>query len=153
MSDPLIHDTIVISKTINASVEQVFSAWEDPKARSQWGPPSDDEALEFLENDFRVGGRDVHQCGQKGDLRFQVETHYYHISRPHRLVFTERVSTHSALLSASLISVAIDDNEGAAKLEVTIQVASLVGADMIDGTRGGWRAAIEKLRKFSEGLA
>ena len=150
MSEPLIHDTIAISRTINASVKRVFSAWEDPKARSQWGPPSDDEALEFLENDFRVGGLDVHRCGQKGDLRFRVETRYYGINRPHRLLFTERVSTDGTLLSASLISVAIDGNEGVTELEVTIQIASLVGSDMIDGTRGGWVTAIDQLGKLVE---
>ena len=75
----------------------MFLAWEDPKARLQWGPPSDDEALEFLENDFRVGGLDVHLCGKRGDLRFRVETRYYEVERPHRLLFTERVSMDGVL--------------------------------------------------------
>ena len=65
MNDALVHDTIMITKIINAPAERIFSAWEDPAARSQWGPPSDDEAIEFLENDFRVGGVDIHQCGQR----------------------------------------------------------------------------------------
>ena len=125
MSEVLLHETIVISRTIKASAKAVFSAWEDPQARSIWGPPSSDEALEFLESDFRIGGCDVHHCGQKGDLRFRVETRYYCISNPQRLIFTERVTTDEKLLSTSLVSVSFDGDGDTTKLDVTIQIASL----------------------------
>ncbi|WP_445357186.1 SRPBCC family protein [Microbulbifer sp. ANSA002] len=150
MSQQLSHDTISISKTIKAPAEQVFSAWENPKARSIWGAPSKDEAVEFIENDFRVGGLDVHRCGQKNDLQFRVETHYYDISKPHLLLFTERVYTDDSLLSASLITVAISQNKRATELQVTIQITSLVGLGMIDGTRNGWQCALSNLAAYLE---
>lgn len=141
----LIHDTINIEKTINASAQQVFNAWADPAARSIWGPPSDDEAIEFLENDFRVGGKDVSLCGQKGDLRFRVDTVYHDIQQPLRLLFTERVSTDDNLLCVSLITAEFSEAGEATNLELTVQVASLVGEDMIGGNRGGWEAALNNL--------
>ncbi len=144
---PLVHQTIAISRMVDAPTDAVFAAWEDPQARSQWGPPSDDEALAFVETDFRVGGTDVHLCGPKGDLRFRVETRYYDIERPARLVFTERLSTGDALLSASLVSVAIGGNGRSTKLDLTVQIASAVGRDMIVGTRTGWEAALSNLAK------
>ncbi|MFA0813127.1 SRPBCC family protein [Microbulbifer epialgicus] len=150
MSQQLSHGTISISKTIKVPAEKVFSAWVDPKARSIWGPPSEDEAIEFLKDDFRVGGVDVHRCGQKNDLRFRVETHYYQINRPHRLLFTERVSTDDSLLSASVITVAISENKSVTELEVTIQIASLVGSGMIDGTHNGWQSALSNLAAHLE---
>lgn len=143
------HDTIAISQTIEAPPEQVFAAWKDPQARALWGPPSDDEAIAFVETDFRVGGRDVHRCGPRHDLRFEVETHYHDISAPHRLLFTERVSTEGALLSVSLVTVTIDGNAEVSELDVTIQIASMVGTDMIDGTRGGWERALAQLGQYA----
>lgn len=63
MSVSLVHATISIDRLINASKDRVFSAWSDPAVRSQWGPPSDSEAIEFLKHDFRRGGMDVSLCG------------------------------------------------------------------------------------------
>lgn len=145
------HETIRISRRINASPEQVFSAWADPVARAQWGPPSDDEAIEFLEHDFRVSGKDVSLCGQKGDLRFRVDTVYHDIREPLRLLFTERVSTDDNLLCMSLITAEFSTVGEATKLGLTVQVASLVGEDMIAGNRGGWEAALANLADYVKG--
>ncbi|WP_444941717.1 SRPBCC domain-containing protein [Microbulbifer sp. ZKSA004] len=150
MSQDFSHDTISISRRIKAPREWVFSAWEDPQARSIWGPPSEDESIEFLENDFREGGLDVHLCGQKSDLRFRVETHYYEIRRPQRLLFTERVTMDSSSLSVSLVSVEIRKIGSVTELEVTIQIASLAGLGMIDGTRNGWQRALSNLTAYLE---
>ncbi len=144
----LIHDSITIERTINASAQQVFNAWADPIARSKWGPPSDDEAIEFLETDFRVGGKDVHLCGQKGDLHFRVDTIYYDIQEPSCLLFTERVSRGDHLLCVSLITAQFSESGAATKIDLTVQVASFVGENMIVGTRGGWKSALDNLGKY-----
>lgn len=142
------HETITISRTIKASLERVFKAWAEPDARVIWGPPSEDEAIEFVECDFRIGGRDVHVCGQQGELRFRVETLYHDIQVPLRLLFTERVSTDDATLCASLITVEFAEAGNATKLELTVQVASLVGKEMITGNSGGWNAALNNLDSY-----
>ena len=144
------HETITISRTIKASSTQVFKAWAEPGARAIWGPPSEDEAIEFVENDFRMGGKDVHLCGQKGNLKFRVETLYHDIQEPLHLLFTERVSTDGNILCASLITVDITKDGAGAKLLLTIQVASLVGKGMIEGSRGGWNAAFANLKVLLE---
>ncbi len=75
MTNPAaVRETIATNRTIKASLEQVFKAWAGSEARTVWGPTSDDEAIELVENDFRMDGKDVHLCGQTGDLRFHVET-------------------------------------------------------------------------------
>lgn len=145
MNSSLAHDTISIRRAIHASPEIVFQAWKDPVARSTWGSPSDDEAVEFIANDFRVGGMDIHHCGPVGDLRFRVETRYHAIDCPKRLLFTESVSTGNALLSVSLVTVDISQARNAAQLDLTIQIASLVGTEMVAGSRAGWNAAIANL--------
>ncbi len=145
---PAAHETIATSRTIMAPVKQVFEAWADPEARTIWGPPSDDEAIEFVENDFRAGGKDVHFCGQKGNLRFRVETFYHDIQNPRRLLFSECVSTDENTLCVSLITVDFAEANECTTLNLTIQVASLVGEDMIAGNRGGWNAALDNLEEY-----
>ena len=146
------HETIAINRKINASPDQIFSAWADPKAREQWGPPSDDEAIQFLENDFRVGGWDISLCGPKDDLRFRVETVYHHIEAPSRLLFTESVSTDEQLLSASLVTVNLTEiDDRITVLNLTIQIASLVGEEMVAGHQAGWDAAITNLTAYLTG--
>lgn len=148
MNPSLAHETITIDRTIKASPEIVFEAWAKPEARAIWGVPSEDEALEFIENDFRAGGMDVHMCGQKGDLRFRVETLYHEIQEPLRLLFTERVSTSGNILCASLVAVDLAKAGASTRLILTVQIASLVGAEMIEGNRGGWNSALANLEMF-----
>ena len=144
------HETITTSRPLKASPEQVFQAWADPAARTMWGPSSKDDALEFVEVDFRVGGKDIHICGPKGDLRFRVETSYHEIHEPTRLLFTEHVSAGGTTLCASLVTVDLAEAGAGTKLDVTIQVASLVGEPMLEGNRSGWQAALENLRRHLE---
>ncbi len=146
------HDTITIQRNIDASKATVFTAWSNPEARVQWGPPSDSEAIEYLETDFRVGGMDVSRCGEKGHLDYRVETLYHDICSPARLVFSERVSHDESTLSASLVTVEIEDLDGLTKLTLTIQIASLVGDDMIAGHKKGWSAAIDNFSRVTESL-
>lgn len=145
MNQDIVHETIDIRRTIDASPEHLFSAWERPDARVQWGPPSDDEAIKFIKNDFRVGGKDVSLCGPKDNMSFQVETTYYDIRKPERLLFTERVSMDDTPLSISLITVALSGVDAKTLLRLTVQITSLVGEDMIKGNRDGWHAALTNL--------
>jgi uncharacterized protein YndB with AHSA1/START domain len=148
MMSNLTHDTINIRRTISASIEQVFAAWADPHARAQWGAPSDDEVIQFVENDFRVGGKDVSLCGPKNDLRYRVESLYHDITKPIRLLFTELVTIEDTLLCVSLITVSLVECENSTTMDLTIQITSLTGEEMITGNRGGWAAALTNLEGY-----
>jgi len=139
------HETILINRTIKALPSLIFNAWVSPKARLIWGVPSDDEAMAFIETDFRVGGKDVHICGPKENLCYRVETCYHDIQEPRLLVFTERVSNNSHTLCSSLITVDLTAEGKDTNLDLTIQIASLVGDEMISGNREGWRMALTNM--------
>ncbi len=61
---------------------------------------------------------------------------------------TERVSSGEDTLCASLITVNLAEANEGTKLDLTIQVASLVGEEMITGNRGGWSAALDNLQEY-----
>lgn len=149
MTSGFTYDTLEFGRRINASPSLVFAAWQDPEARTIWGPPSNQEALEFVQTDFQEGGVDLYRCGQKGDLRFNVEAQYHSIT-PHQLLFTERVMLDSSLLSLSLISVSMNEKDLGTDLKLTVQITSTCGSSMIDGNRNGWQAALVNLAKYVE---
>ncbi len=139
------HETFVLERSYAAAPQRVFVAWADPEARKRWAVPSPDQAIEYLEADFRIGGRDISLCGGVGDLRFRVEARYLDIVPDRRIVFSEVVEAGDRRLSASLISVQVDTGAGGTRLTLTDQIAAFDGADMIAGSRAGLDAALDNL--------
>jgi uncharacterized protein YndB with AHSA1/START domain len=52
-----------------------------------------------VEEDFRVGGRDVARCGAKDDPRFRVESRYVDIVPGQRIITTETIHENTKLLA------------------------------------------------------
>lgn len=147
----IVHETIALEHNFRFTPVKVFEAWADPVARTKWGPPSDGESIEFLETDFRVRGRDISRCGPKGNLRFQVETHYYDIVPNSRIVFSETVSENGTPLSVSLMTMTLGPTSEGSCLSLVIQIASLVGGGMVAGNRDGWNDALRNLDRYVAG--
>lgn len=139
-----LHDTLVLERIYPASPARVFAAWENPEARLRWAVPKG-EALAFDETDFRVGGRDISRCGAPGDLRFRIETLYEAIVPERRIVFSERCSDGSTLLSVYLVTVEIEQCGAGSRLKLTNQIVALDGGGMIAGSKAGWNAALDSL--------
>ena len=153
MNQSVIFDTFTITRIYQAAVEKVYAAWSDPKARAIWGAPSDEEAIEYLEADFRVGGKDVSLCGLKGDMGFRIDAWYQHIEEPHRIVFTEHFykrdsSSAETLLGISLITVELTPTDIGAEMSLTAQMSSMVGSEMISGSKSGWSSVANNLGAY-----
>jgi uncharacterized protein YndB with AHSA1/START domain len=74
-----LHATLVFEREIPAPVEEVFAAFADPVARSEWGAPSDTAVVIYDEADFREGGQDRFRCGSKADPNIHGTTRYLEI--------------------------------------------------------------------------
>ena len=70
---------------------------------------------------------DVSMCGEKGALRFRVETIYHDIENNNRLLFTERVLSDDNLLCVSQITVILEEQNSKTQLSLTVQIILLVG--------------------------
>lgn len=141
----VVHDTIVLEQDFGAAPEQVWAAFESAESRSRWGVPSAAVMLEFIEADFRVGGRDLARCGPKADPRYRVETRYLDLVPPQRLVFSETVDDGARRLSAALITVELRPIATGTALRFTSQVVAFDGADIASGVRLGYQAAFGNL--------
>ncbi|HMA14598.1 MAG TPA: hypothetical protein VKP12_07440, partial [Kiloniellaceae bacterium] len=57
-----------------APLSALWQVWAAPAARSVWAAPTPSVAVEFLEADTRVGGREVSLCKVEGqpDIRCEI---------------------------------------------------------------------------------
>jgi uncharacterized protein YndB with AHSA1/START domain len=146
MTDLAIHHaTLLFERSFDVPVSAVFAAFSDPAARARWGAPSDTAALVYDEADFRIGGRDVFRCGAKSDLRYRGETRYVDIARDRRIVATEVIDELDRRLSAAVTTLEFEPEREGARLKLTVQLASLDGPGMIEGSRMGYAGALDNL--------
>jgi len=145
----LVHDTIRIARTIKTPVAKIWDAYADTSARSRWGAPAG-EAMVYERDDLRRGGSARHRCGAPGELQFRVETEYLVVVPSEMVVHTEATWLDDQLLSTALISWTFTELTDGASVEITAQVVSLVGQDMLDGTRNGHTIALDQLAAMLE---
>lgn len=140
----LVHETVAFERQYDALPQRVFAAWADSEAMSRWAVPGPVYGLRFEQSDFRVGGRDVCWCGEKGDLKFRAEVLYLDILENERIVFAEIISEDAKALCAALVSVSITPDGNGSGLDVTCQITEFVDG-MAAGYRAGYGAMLDNL--------
>jgi uncharacterized protein YndB with AHSA1/START domain len=146
-----LHTTLVFEREISASVEEVFAAFADPVARTEWGTPSDTAVVIYDEADFREGGQDCFRCGSKADPNIHGMTRYLEIIANRRVVSSETIVVDGKRLCASLTTLELTPHGENTKLKSTTQIASFIGEDMVKGHETGNNASLDNLvRYFSD---
>jgi uncharacterized protein YndB with AHSA1/START domain len=149
----VIHATLVFERLVPAPVDQVFAAFADAAAKSEWGAPSDTSALIYDKTDFREGGIEQFRCGSKSGPNIHGTTHYLSIIQNSRIVSSETIDFEGKRLCASLTTLELFEAGDGTRLGLTSQVASFIGQDMINGHESGNNASLDKLcRYFSSRL-
>ena len=141
------HETIHLSRTLDADLDDVWNAYADTAQRSRWSVPEGEEMV-FDADDLRSGGAARYRCGTPGELEFAGSIDYLHIAPGAAVVHTEITRSGSQLLSAALLTWSFGAADPRTELSVTVQVTSFVGEDMLDGTRNGHRIALDQLADF-----
>jgi uncharacterized protein YndB with AHSA1/START domain len=144
----VIHDTIVLERTYDAPISKVFAAFADPKARAQWGPPSDTAVIIYDTAEFKAGGIDSFRCGTQADPKYFGEARYLLIQPEQCIVYSETIDADGARLSASLNTIEFTPLGNKTALKLTVHVAAFAGRDMVEGTRFGHTAALNGLSKY-----
>lgn len=139
------HATLVFAREISAPVEEVFAAFADAEARSEWGAPSDTAVLLYDAADCREGGRDCFRCGSRTNPNIHGTTHYLEIIPNCRVVSSETIVVDGKRLCASLTTLELSPNGEKTKLTSTTQLASFIGQDMIKGHETGNNGSLDNL--------
>jgi uncharacterized protein YndB with AHSA1/START domain len=142
------HGTLVFERTVPAPVSQVFAAFADPDERARWGAPSDNTVLIYDAADFSIGGIDRFRCGSRNDPRYGGTTWYHDIVPGSRIVSTEKIEADGQSLGVSLNTVEFLPTAGQTRLKTTVQLTSLVGAEMVKGHEAGHNASLDNLVRY-----
>jgi uncharacterized protein YndB with AHSA1/START domain len=143
------HATLTFERLVPASLERVFHALSDVKARADWGAPSDTAVILYDASDFRIGGVDRYRCGSRANPNVRGTTWYVDIIADKRIVSAERVEMDGNLLACSLATTEFFSTAaGETRVHVTVQVVSFVGNAMIDGHRTGHNGSLDNLVRY-----
>lgn len=147
MKQTVSHKTVNLKKTLNYSIQKVFKSFASQKARSEWSVPKGD-AIEYIEEDFSVGGKDIFRCGSPDSMEFTGVVQYEDIIKNQRIIYTETIRHKKKKLSIALLTLNLAKVDDATEITLTAQVCSLDGADMSLGYKQGWTAVLKNLEDF-----
>lgn len=130
---------LVITRTFRAPAQVVFDAWTKPEhLKRWWAPRSRGVTLVICEADLRPGGAYRYVLARGDAERFAFSGEYVEITRPTRLVYTQRFEPFP---DAVIVTVSFEERDGSTKLLVRELYPSAevrdqaLASDMEDGMR------------------
>ena len=130
--------TVVVTKVITASREELFEAFTNPDIMTKWFYPDEDMSVE-VSNTFHVGGGYVLKMHTKdGDIYTHIGE-YMEIAPPEKLVFT----WNSDFVENTIVTVTFTNTDSGT--EVTITHDLLPSDEMAENHRGGWTGCLNRL--------
>ena len=136
--------TVVVSKTINATREDLFEAFTNPEIMSSWFYPEDDMSAD-VSNEFKVGGSyTIKMHAGNGDIYTHVGE-YKEIVPNEKLVFT----WNSDFVQNTVVTVTFSETD--AGTEITITHDLMPSEEMAENHRKGWTGCLSRLESLVAG--
>ena len=136
--------SLTLSRRLNASPEQVYAAWTEPKQLIRWFGPENINAITHAETDVRVGGRfRVIMEDDKGELH-NVSGVYQEVLPHTKLRFTWSWITTPE--RESVVTVTFAPAAGGTLL--TLLHEQLFDEAARDGHTHGWTGSLVKLEAY-----
>jgi len=141
--------TLTFKRDVAAPLPTLWQAWTAPAARAVWAATTPSVAVEFLEADTRVGGREVSLCRAQGQPDIRCELGWLELQPAKCSVSYEVVSSEGVTQSAALVTADFSGAGERSRLVVTVQLSSLA-EDMEAGYRQGFDAGLGNLASVAE---
>lgn len=133
---------ITVSANVQAPIEKIWNAWNEPKHVTQWNSASPDWHTPTAENDLRVGGSFKYRMEAKdGRFGFDFEGVYDEV-KPNELI-------SYTMSDGRRVSTAFQTTG------VTTRVTTNFDAENenpIEMQQGGWQAILDNFKKYVERL-
>jgi uncharacterized protein YndB with AHSA1/START domain len=143
------HKTIKIKKTINAPSPRVFKSFSSIKEKAIWSAPPGD-AIVFKKQNFKVDGVELFKCGPIGKLEYVGKVNYIEIIKDQRIIYIETVMHRRNKLATAMVTIELHQENSKTQIEMTVQVVSYVGEDLIKGCKIGYKKSLTSLKKYLE---
>lgn len=155
-------EVFIINRSFAAPVDLMYDLWAKPENFCRWLPPTG-FAMEFVNKDFRVGGRSLFRMFNKAGMEMYGSIIYQEMTKPRRLVYvqdfrdaTDQLSTHPmAPVWPQHMTVTVTFRaELPQETLVTVEVAPAVASSAAEisafvkergGMTQGWTGSFDKL--------
>ncbi|HEX6685445.1 MAG TPA: SRPBCC family protein [Candidatus Limnocylindrales bacterium] len=144
------HDTFVLERIYDASLERVFAAWSDPKAKAQWFVGPDDWEQSDYDLDFRVGGREHISGGAPGGPDYSYDATIQDIVPNERIIHSYEMQLDGKRISVSVATIEFSSAGDGTRLVLTEQGAYLDGLDDPRQREQGTSEFLDALKRHLE---
>lgn len=136
-----IRTSLVVSRTVAASMEEVFDAWTRPELMQRWMAPEGVPELEVTADVKRGGSYRIHM--KRPEVVYTAFGTYLEVTPPKRLVFTWDWVQADHSVGETLVTV--EFKQAGASTEVTVTHDRFPNGDAADGHQRGWDSCLDKL--------
>ncbi len=131
---------VIVSTTVDASVDKVWQVWTDPESIMKWNTASPDWHTTNAENDLREGGKFSSTMAAKdGSMSFDFWGNYTKIIPNELIEYT--------LGDGRKVSISFKNENGKVSITESFQPES---QNTLELQRGGWQAIMNNFKQFVE---
>lgn len=142
----VIHATLVVERTYDATLALVFVAWADREAMMRWAVPTEGIEVDMEVFDFHVGGGWLTRFGEAGAAKtLSDEARFLDIVPDARIVAASRMADGETLWFAGVLTVELSAEGTGCRLKLTEQGAYLDGHDAPENHEAGWNLILDTL--------
>ena len=133
---------ITVEATVNAPVEKVWKAWNDPQHIKNWCAASDDWHAPKAENDLRTGGTfNTRMEAKDGSFGFDFGGVYDNVKKNELIEYT--------MGDGRQVHVTFSPAGDQTKIVETFDAEATNPVEM---QRGGWQAILDNFKKYTESI-
>ncbi|MEM0907072.1 MAG: SRPBCC domain-containing protein [Pseudomonadota bacterium] len=146
------HNTVRVSRVVEASIERVWAAWTDPQQKQRWWGRAEGMECHLCEMDVRVGGQYRYGTRPLGsrDTHADVDGEYLVVEPPHKLVYTWSWTKEEPQVRDTLVTLEFEDL-GGGRTRVHVTHSQQPSVDVAAIHDAGWHAKLADLAAdFSE---
>ena len=137
MTEPIVHASFSVERTMPAPPARVFSSFADPERKAMWFHGPDAWQPTSLAFDFREGGRETAAGEVPGEWSSRFEATYHVIEPDAQIVYSYEMFHDEVRLSVSVATIELEPIDGgaAARLVFTEQGAYFGDGEAANASR------------------
>ena len=140
--------SLEVERLIEASRDQVYTAWTDPAQMKQWFGPENVQTRDLIA-DARVGGTFRWDLTNSEGEDMTILGEYRELQPGKKIVFTWQWADDEDWENhISIVRLELNDAEGGTNLRLTHE--QLPNEESRDGHRQGWNSTLNKLERLFE---